>query len=305
MAAAGMPLRARPSSVSCPLCPRHTNRWQASGSSTAHGRPRGLQLGAVAWLCCSGRAFAATRLVSPAAGRGLGRRHALEVFASIGLSGVAGSSFAWHDGPPGRLGARSSSDALADSPQDAELRSVNELADLAREQRAVRSGTPPTRADARAATLRLLGCTRDLDRAMELASERRWDELSLKAQAVREEVERSVAVILASEVATLGMRSEIGWEWGHCGWRRCGIQADVVQTLCKLREGMGIFVPAEARLYVDVARRGLDELLRALEGAGLLTGAESAWLGSRVYLPRDDLDLVLGEDTVNGEGWEL
>lgn len=255
---------------------------------------------------------AATRLGGPAPRNTapIGRRHALELATSVGLSAIAGSTTAWLNGPTGRLGVRSSDEYLldTDSSDDGVLRSVNELAELARERRrkdALDSSAAPTRADARAATVRLLANAHDLDHAMELASARRWRELSMLAQSVREEVERSVRVVMASEVATPAMHAEIGWEWGSCGWRQCGIQADVVQTLCKLREGIGLFVPAEARLYVDVARRGLDELLRVLDGCGLLTPAESAWLNARVYLGKDDLDAVLGEDTVNGEEWGL
>lgn len=235
------------------------------------------------------------------------RRHALEVLASLGVSAAAGSAAAWLEGPIGRLGVRSA-DALleAGSPDGGALRSVNELAELERARRSerpARVAPAPTRADARAATVRLLGSARDLDRAMELASKRSWLELSLLAQAIREEVEGSVRVVMASEMATPAVRSEIGWEWGNCGWRQCGIQADVVQTLCKLREGIGLFVPAEARLYLDAARRGLDELLRVLDGQGMLTAEEGAWLNARAYLGKDDLDAVLGEDTVNGEDW--
>ncbi|KAG8467602.1 hypothetical protein KFE25_006654 [Diacronema lutheri] len=254
--------------------------------------------------------LAATRLsLTPAHGAVVGRRHALEVVASVGLSALAGSGLAWLEGPTGRLGVRAGG-ANADSP-DGALRSVNELAEqLARERRregAVRASPAslPTRADARAATERLLHSARELDRAMDLAADRRWDELSRLAQTVREDVERSVRVVMASELATAAMRAEIGWEWGNCGWRRCGIQADVVQTLCKLREGIGLFVPAEARLYVDAARRGLDELLRVLDGHGVLSRDESAWLSARTYLSKDDLDAVLGDDSVNGEAWAL
>jgi hypothetical protein len=237
----------------------------------------------------------------------LGRRHAVEVVASVALSAGMGSTLAWLEGPTGRLGVRAPvrTDGLD------ELRSINELADLAREQGAETlrkvHGTRSTRADARAAAVRLLACAASLDRAMELAEARRWADLSQLAQDVRDEVERSVAVIMASDELPVAARSEVGWEWGHCGWRRCGIQADIVQTLCKLREGIGLFVPAEARLYIDVARRGVDELLRLLAENRLLTSREVVGLNdpSR-YLSKDDLDAVLGEDSApNGVEWEV
>jgi hypothetical protein len=261
---------------------------------------------AALFVCAAILPLSATRLEVPTTRgeRALGRRHALEVASGVILSAAAGSTLAWLEGPTGTLGIRAASRT---DPSD--LRSVNELAELAREAQvaSATAGMHASRTDAREATLRLLACAAQLDRAMELAKARRWDDISALAQAVREEVEASVGLVMASEVANPALRAEVGWEWGHCGWRHCGIEADVVQTLCKLREGLGLFVPAEARLYIDVARRGLDELLRVLgEEGGLLRADERAWLDARVYLGKDDLDAVLGEDGApNGEEWEL
>jgi hypothetical protein len=56
--------------------------------------------------------------------------------------------------------------------------------------------------------VRLLGCAASLDRAMALAEARRWADLSRLAQDVRDEVEGSVAVIMASDELSASARSD-------------------------------------------------------------------------------------------------
>ena len=58
-------------------------------------------------------------------------------------------------------------------------------------------------------------------------------------------------------------RSEVGFSWGSCGWRHCGILADVQEALSELECRMGLFEPEECEFCIGVARRGVEE---ALEG---------------------------------------
>ena len=46
--------------------------------------------------------------------------------------------------------------------------------------------------------------------------------------------------VLASASALIGPegRADIGWQWGACGNRHCGAQADAAQALCKLRANL-------------------------------------------------------------------
>ena len=62
--------------------------------------------------------------------------------------------------------------------------------------------------------------------------------------------------MLASASALIGPegRADIGWQWGACGNRHCGAQADAAQALCKLRANLGMIVPLEALFYLDIAK---------------------------------------------------
>ena len=46
--------------------------------------------------------------------------------------------------------------------------------------------------------------------------------------------------MLTSASALIGPegRADIGWQWGACGNRHCGAQADAAQALCKLRANL-------------------------------------------------------------------
>ena len=86
-------------------------------------------------------------------------------------------------------------------------------------------------------------------------------------------------------------RHAIGWQWGACGWRSCGAQADASQSLAKLRANLGMVVPLEARFYLDVAKRALDEIL----AVGVAERQLDAALPSE-YLDKATLNLFLVND---------
>lgn len=248
----------------------------------------------------STRVPARSRVVVSAPSSG-GRRVALELAASVCASAGAGAITTWLQGPTGGLGVR------VEEVAGPRLRSVNELVDLQRSRDLSHRAAPRSvsRAEARTAALALVDTARQMEQLIELAQRRDWAAIATMAEQIRADVEGASRTLMACTELSDDLRREIGWQWGHCGWRSCGAQADVVQLLCKLQEGLGLFVPAEAALYIDAATRGVDELVGIAHTGGLLTEPEVAWLERRVYLDKASLDAVLGEDGFNGEEWEL
>lgn len=108
-----------------------------------------------------------------------------------------------------------------------------------------------------------------------------------------EELEVASTVLARSAVLSAETRVAIGWQWGACGWRQCGAQADAAQALCKLRANLGMAAPLEALYYLDVAKRAVDEVLQlgAIEGF-----MERRTLLPSTYLDSADLDVILSVD---------
>lgn len=108
------------------------------------------------------------------------------------------------------------------------------------------------------------------------------------------ELERASTVLAtAGAVLSAETRREIGWPWGACGWRACGAQADAVQALSKLRVNLGMASTREARYYVDVAMRAVDEVLRLGVSEGMLPASQ---LPASEYLSPSELDALLAVD---------
>ena len=114
------------------------------------------------------------------------------------------------------------------------LRSSNELAADRRQRlvqwRALREA--PAGARARRRSRRCCACS---DRRRS-ARQREWARVdaALPATMVRE-LERAATTLAHSVRLDADARAAVGWEWGQCGNRRCGAQADAAQALCKLR----------------------------------------------------------------------
>lgn len=107
------------------------------------------------------------------------------------------------------------------------------------------------------------------------------------------ELESSATVLAGSAVLSRETRWAIGWQWGACGWRQCGAQADAAQALSKLHSNLGMLAPLEALYYLDVAKRAIDELLQLGVAEGLVSESR---LPQSEYLPRDVLDRILEAD---------
>jgi hypothetical protein len=204
---------------------------------------------------------------------------ALAVGTGAGIAGLLQAERA-------RLDSAPLPDPLSDEDELYGLQSQNELAparkSLEMEWQALRHKRPS--AEETREAFRVVWRLRDaIDEASTLAEARRWDELEAVLPAASAPLFERAATVLAAS-ASLGAqeRAAIGWEWGACGWRRCGAQADVSQALAKLRANLGMIVPLEALFYLDVAKRGADEIIaigvaaqvRALEGGPSTAGCE-------------------------------
>lgn len=202
-----------------------------------------------------------------------------------------------------RLDASPIPDKLSEEDELYGLRSQNELAparkSLETEWRALRRRRPS--AEETIDAFRVVWRLRDaIDEASALAEAQRWDELGAVLPASSTPLFERAATVLATSAA-LGPqeRAAIGWEWGACGWRQCGAQADVSQALAKLRANLGMIVPLEALFYLDVAKRGADEIIAIGVASKMLP--QSA-VGSRRYLPVESLELILpAEDLSSGD----
>lgn len=158
----------------------------------------------------------------------------------------------------------------------------------------------PTAEDVRRSFGTLVRIRDAINEAAVLAQSRRWAALSeVLPSAVVSDLERAATVLATSDALTAEQRATIGWQWGSCGWRHCGAQADAAQALSKLRANCEMLVPVEALFYLDVAKRAVDEMI----AIGVSTGWQShSALGDRTYLPRETLELILpAEDLASGD----
>ena len=107
-------------------------------------------------------------------------------------------------------------------------------------------------------------------------------------------------MLASSPLLSHDARDSIGWQWGACGFKRCGAQADAAQALCKLRANLGMFVPLEALFYPDIAKRAVDEILQIGVSAGYLPA--DALAPASEYLSRETLEMILpAEDVATGD----
>ena len=111
-------------------------------------------------------------------------------------------------------------------------------------------------------------------------------------------MESAATVLATSTVLDREARAAIGWQWGACGWRQCGAQADAAQALCKLRANMGMIVPLEGLFYLDVAKRAIDEIVAVGAAAGLGAGLPPP--PRSTYLPEETLEQFLVRDSAEG-----
>eukprot|EP00908_Phaeocystis_cordata_P025565 Transcript_8014.p1 GENE.Transcript_8014~~Transcript_8014.p1 ORF type:complete len:414 (+),score=86.23 Transcript_8014:218-1459(+) len=113
------------------------------------------------------------------------------------------------------------------------------------------------------------------------------------------ELETAATVLARSPLVDSDGRRDIGWQWGACGYRRCGAQADAAQALCKLRANLGMIVPVEALFYLDVAKRAIDEIVSVGANAGLGRGAALPRRTPDAYLPPETLDTILVDELLS------
>ena len=183
-------------------------------------------------------------------------------------------------------------------PLAAQLRSSNELAPSRRrleaEWHALRR-EPAGSEQTAAAAERLLRVRLALVVAEALAREdARLRELDAAVPAALiGELEAAATILASSRVLSHESRAAVGWQWGACGWRQCGAQADASQALWKLRSNLGMLAALEARFYLDVAVRAIDEVLQLCAAEGLL---ERSRLPRSEYVPRPELERLLAID---------
>ena len=138
-----------------------------------------------------------------------------------------------------------------------------------------------------------------LGRAEELAQAQRLAKIDdVISRELVVQLERAATLLASSPELSPDARATIGWQWGACGWRRCGAQADGAQAMCKLRANLGMIVPLEALFYLDVAKRAVDEILQLGVSEGLLDGAR---LPRSTYLDAETLDMFLATDDESGD----
>jgi hypothetical protein len=107
------------------------------------------------------------------------------------------------------------------------------------------------------------------------------------------DLEQAATLLASSSMLSADARAGIGWQWGACGWRRCGAQADAAQAMWKLRSNLGMVVPLEALFYLDVAKRAVDEILQLGVSEGFVAAAS---VPLSEYLDEDTLGLFLASE---------
>ena len=175
---------------------------------------------------------------------------------------------------------------------------------LEREWQQLRDGGSGGRSEAEAAFAVILRVRRVLGEAESLVREqsRNWKgavEAIITPPCVAE-LEGAATLLASSPVLSADARETIGWQWGACGWRRCGAQADAAQAMSKLRVNLGMSTPAETLFYLDVAKRAVDEVLLLGAAEGLV--ARSA-LPRSEYLSPAALDDILAVDEEEDAGY--
>ena len=148
----------------------------------------------------------------------------------------------------------------------------------------------------------VLRVRREIGRAAHLAEEHasNW-QLAIEqvvTQPLVQELEGAATLLASSPLLDAESRAAIGWQWGACGWRQCGAQSDAAQAMSKLRINLGMLTPLEARYYLDVAIRAVDEVLFIGASAGYVRRKD---LPRADYLPTATLDSILAVDEVGEE----
>jgi hypothetical protein len=236
------------------------------------------------------------RLPVPAAKATLARRDVLLRASALGAAATASALLAaqmqrllepavpgpeWSD--PLMLG-------LQPTSVDARLEREKLAAEWRRLQYAGRSQTE----EALLTVLRVRGVLSEAERVA-AAKDDEWAAAieGIVTAALVAELETASTALAGSAVLSAEARAAVGWQWGACGWRRCGAQADAAQALCKLRANLGMASPLEATFYLDVALRALDEILLLGAAEGLIP---REGLPRGEYLGPASLDEVLAVD---------
>jgi hypothetical protein len=138
-------------------------------------------------------------------------------------------------------------------------------------------------------------------RAEALARDRRTVEIEpIITKSLVRDFERASTMLASSPLLSHDARDSIGWQWGACGFKRCGAQADAAQALSKLRANLGMVVPLEALFYLDIAKRAVEEILQIGVNAGCLPAGAIG--PAPEYLSRETLEMILpAEDVATGD----
>lgn len=158
-------------------------------------------------------------------------------------------------------------------------------------------------AETQAAFAQIVSVRNIIVRSEELARAKRVAEIDpLITRSLIAELERASTLLASSPILSQEDREAIGWQWGACGFKRCGAQADAAQSLSKLRANLGMVVPLEALFYLDIAKRAVDEMLQLGISAGLLAASALPPASESSYLSRETLEMILpAEDVATGD----
>ena len=105
---------------------------------------------------------------------------------------------------------------------------------------------------------------KDLDDLESLCDGYQWDDalLLLRGSVLTTTLRVSMTTLRnARKVLDSESRSDVGFDWGSCGWRHCGMLADAEEALAELECRMGLFEPFECAFCIDIARRSVGEAL--------------------------------------------
>ncbi len=115
------------------------------------------------------------------------------------------------------------------------------------------------KSDVRTVKLALL----ELDKLSALSSDYDLQGLqsSLQSPLLTTRLRSSLQSLRSSPLLPPSSRSEIGFDWGSCAWRRCGAHADAQEALAELQRDAGMLEPFECEFVIEVARRSLRDVI--------------------------------------------
>lgn len=150
---------------------------------------------------------------------------------------------------------------------------------------------PAGREKTEVAFLEMLRARQIVGRADKLVIQGRYRDLDkvITVQLVHD-IESAATILATSAVLSNDARRAIGFQWGACGWRHCGAQAETAMALSEFRIHYILSSTMERRYYLDIAKRALDEVLQLGIDEGFLPALP---LDRSEYLSRETLEVIL------------